>query len=48
MKHKIPVIIVVAVIGSTKESAVDDIAKILELKSIFENKVTSLTLKLDC
>ena len=30
---------VVAVIGSTEESAVDDISKILELKPIYEAKV---------
>ena len=38
LKHKIPVFMVVAVIGSTEESAVDDISKILELKPIYEAK----------
>ena len=39
LRHKIPVFMVVAVIGSTEESAVDDISKILELKPIYEAKV---------
>ena len=42
--HKIPVLMVVAVIGSTEESAVDDITSIQALKPEYEAKVyNSLT-----
>ena len=37
--HKIPVLMVVAVIGSTEESAVDDITNIQVLKPEYEAKV---------
>ena len=39
LEHKIAVFMVVAVIGSTEESAVDDIARILALKPKYEAKV---------
>jgi hypothetical protein len=39
VEHKIAVFMVVAVIGSTEESAVDDITSILALKPIYEAKV---------
>ena len=39
LEHKIAVFMVVAVIGSTKESAIDDIAQIFALKPKYEAKV---------
>ena len=39
LKNKIPVLCVVAIIGTTEESAVDPIVDILEIRDRFKRKV---------
>jgi len=39
VEYHIPIFMVVAVIGSTEESSVDDLQKIIDLKSDYEHKV---------
>ena len=43
--HQIPVFMVVAVIGSTEESSVDDLDQILKYKNHYEVKVNMILLK---
>ncbi|XP_066919495.1 uncharacterized protein [Clytia hemisphaerica] len=47
LEHKIAVFMVVAVIGSTEESAVDDIARILALKPKYEAKGLTFSVHAD-
>ena len=45
LEDKIPIVAVVAVMGTTEESSIDPLSEILQLRKSYSNKVNQLFLK---